>query len=615
MRDNNFMRFNDKIRIPLSLISKTRKRKYFALTIVQAFLPIFDLAGILMLGLLLQAVVNPNYLNQLKTKSPHLNEIARWAFLHQQKFVLLLTFSACILFILKGLFATSIVLKTYKLLSSASVDFSDEVASNFFKGNLTRIQYLPSVRVSSALNDSINHQIVSILGAFSALVGENALILLICTFLLTYSFTVTLLCFMYFLGVYLLLQRLLRNSTSNLAIVRNTSDTNIRNMVQESINSYRELSVVNAISGMLNGYHRERVSAAESQSKIFWLTSLPKYVFETVLVVGVLLLMVLNFLTGVDATSQLTLATFLIAGVRILPSILRIQALANTIEYSHSSSAYLNEVIDLSHKFPTLIPNSEIMISKEEASPDSFIPKITISNLIFSYHEESNFKLKITGLQIFPGERVALVGASGSGKSTFADLILGVVRQNSGEILLSHLSPREAIKYFPGKVGYVPQSPNLFSTDVFGNIALYQPRTKENIARAWDCLEFAQLATHIKDLPKGMDTLIGDGGHKLSGGQKQRLSIARALFPNPELLVLDEATSALDSETENNISLVIQELNINITVIAIAHRLSTIKTFNRILYFEDGQIVGDGLFDELRMRIPKFDIQASLSGY
>jgi ATP-binding cassette subfamily C protein len=243
------------------------------------------------------------------------------------------------------------------------------------------------------------------------------------------------------------------------------------------------------------------------------------------------------------------------------------------------------------------------------------LPSVEVNGLIFSYFGNVRFELRIDKLDIEPGEKIALVGESGSGKSTFVDLLLGVLEPDDGEIKISSLPSAESIQVFQGKVGYVPQSANLFSTDIFGNIALYELKTKENVERAWECLKMAQLASFVRQRPEGIHTEIGERGYKLSGGQKQRLSLARALFPKPRLLVLDEATSALDAEIENDIRLAVESLDLRTTVIVIAHRLSTVKSFDRLLYFENGKIIGDGTFDELRKKIKKFDIQASLSGY
>jgi ABC-type bacteriocin/lantibiotic exporter with double-glycine peptidase domain len=255
------------------------------------------------------------------------------------------------------------------------------------------------------------------------------------------------------------------------------------------------------------------------------------------------------------------------------------------------------------------------LVDSKGLDVESFNSKLEVENLKFSYEESDDFELEIDSLKIGKGERVALVGVSGSGKSTFADLILGVLPVRQGDIRISGMKPSQTILKFPGKIGYVPQQANLLGSDVFGNVAVYGESTETNRARVWKCLEMAHLSDQVRSMPFGLDTKIGDGGYKLSGGQKQRLSLARALFSNPELLVLDEATSSLDAETEYDVKMTLEKLSTEVTIVVIAHRLSTIKTFDRLLYFENGRIVADGTFEQLRKSHANFDRQASLSGF
>jgi ATP-binding cassette subfamily C protein len=601
------------IRLPFSLISKVNQKRYLLLTIVQITLPILDLLGIFLLGFLLQNLLSADSNKPNKSSYKFEIDFIQYFHLDRQEYLLILGLFAAVVFIVKGFFSIFVNRITYRALAKYSLDFSSEVSKDFFNANLDTIQTLPSGRVAAALNDSINNKIVSTLGAFAALVGELSLITSICIFLFFYNGILTLVTIMYFLTVFVFLQKFMTKATSSHAIVKTNSDQSIRSLVHESILSYRELFVLDAMDDMLRKYKEERRKSATSQSSLFWLLNLPKYVFESVLIFGVLVLMGLNLLIPGSGVFQSTIATFLVAGVRVLPSILRIQALLNTITYAASSSIYLEEVMNLKdkkHSYPRIPGNSS---SNLQSVDSNFTPVIEVKDLIFSYFEDKGFKLSISDLRIGSGERVALVGESGSGKSTFADLLLGVLEPNSGRVTMSNLFPAETVKVFRGKIGYVPQSSNLFSTDIFGNVAPYQLKTKANIERVWECLEMAQISAYVKKLPEGIETEIGERGYKLSGGQKQRLSLARALFPDPGLLVLDEATSALDAEIEDDIRKAVESLDSKTTVIAIAHRLSTVKTFDRFLYFENGRIIGDGSFSDLRRDVEKFDRQVNLS--
>jgi ABC-type multidrug transport system fused ATPase/permease subunit len=173
----------------------------------------------------------------------------------------------------------------------------------------------------------------------------------------------------------------------------------------------------------------------------------------------------------------------------------------------------------------------------------------------------------------------------------------------------------EAIKKWPGAIGYVPQDIFISNRTIRENVCLGYPLGEVSDRDVWRALELAQLTDFIKNLPDGLDTLVGDRGSKLSGGQRQRLGIARALFTGPRMLVLDEATSALDSATEASISAAMRGLKGEVTVVLIAHRLSTVVDSDLILYLENGKLVKSGTFDEIRNSVPKFDEQAKLMGF
>lgn len=581
----------------------------------QIFLPVLDLVSILMLSFLAQNLLLDDSSNGSKFSPVIRHEIVSYLGLDKQHFLLFLAITSMLLLILKGFLSIWINSRTYNFLSKASIEYSAAAARKFFNGNLVKIQILPSTMVAQGLNDAINWKIVGVLGAFAALVGEIALVLSTGLFLLFQNVILTVSTIIYLVVIFSILQRFLGRLTSRLAEIQATADVKIRGLVHESINSFRELFVLDAIGAMLENFNNERIKASTAHTKLMWLVSLPKYIFEAVFIAGIAALISFVIFFPDLGIDQISIAIFFIAGMRVLPSIIRIQNLFNIIEFSDSSAHSVNEL----GKLEVMVNKRELnrvysTLSAQSKAPQ-FSPQIKIKEMSFSYPENENFRIEISDLKIGCGEQIALVGASGSGKSTFADLLLGVLEPVTGYITISDFHPTEAIKVFPGGIGYVPQSPNLFSADIFSNLAIYKTRSLENVNRAWACLEMAQLSSFVRDLPDGINTQIGERGYKLSGGQKQRLSLARALFSNPKLLVLDEATSALDSETENSISQVIKKLDTETTVVVIAHRLSTIFSFQRLLYFDNGKIVGDGSFQQLRKILPKFDAQALHSGF
>ncbi|MBT8253001.1 MAG: ABC transporter ATP-binding protein [Flavobacteriaceae bacterium] len=225
-----------------------------------------------------------------------------------------------------------------------------------------------------------------------------------------------------------------------------------------------------------------------------------------------------------------------------------------------------------------------------------FKTSIELNNINFKYEDE--LVLKDFSLSIEKGKTVALVGQSGSGKSTIANLIMRFYDVNDGSIAIDGVDIRDLSKRSLRQlIGLVTQDSILFNDSVKNNISLGKPGSSDN--EIIEALKVANAWEFVKDLPSGIDTHIGDAGNKLSGGQKQRLSIARAVLKNPPIMILDEATSALDTESERLVQEALENMMKNRTSIVIAHRLSTIQRADRIVVMQKGKIVEQGKHDEL----------------
>jgi ABC-type multidrug transport system fused ATPase/permease subunit len=237
-----------------------------------------------------------------------------------------------------------------------------------------------------------------------------------------------------------------------------------------------------------------------------------------------------------------------------------------------------------------------------------------LKEVTFAYPGSLGIAVDDASLSIGQGEIVAIVGPSGAGKTTLVDILLGVISPDSGSVFISGLNPQLAVAQWPGAISYVPQDVVITNGTIRENVAMGYPKLLASDELVYRALETAQLKKLVQSLDLGLESYVGDRGAKLSGGQRQRLGIARALLTNPKLLVLDEATSALDGETENQISSAINELKGSVTVVLIAHRLSTVRSADRVIYMQNGKILAEGRFEEVRERVPNFDEQARLMG-
>jgi len=221
------------------------------------------------------------------------------------------------------------------------------------------------------------------------------------------------------------------------------------------------------------------------------------------------------------------------------------------------------------------------------------------NDVYFKYNREvETYALKNVNLKFPTNQMTAIVGPSGAGKSTLIDLLMGLNQPEKGEVLIDgNKLSSENLLSLRRSISYVPQDPFLFNTSLRENLLIINKNANEE--QIWEALEFAAADRFVRNLPNGLDTIIGDRGIKLSGGERQRLVLARAILRKPSILILDEATSALDTDNESKIQEALERLKGTMTIIVIAHRLSTIRNADQVVVLDQGEIIQQGQFHQL----------------
>lgn len=225
---------------------------------------------------------------------------------------------------------------------------------------------------------------------------------------------------------------------------------------------------------------------------------------------------------------------------------------------------------------------------------------LKLKNVTYAYPDTETNAVMDISLELNRGESIGFVGSTGCGKSTLVNLILGLFEPKSGHILVNGIDIYQDIPGWRAHLGYIPQSIYLLDDTIRANVAFGVPDNKIDEKRLWFALRSARMEEFIHSLPKGLDTIAGERGVRLSGGQRQRLGIARALYPDPEVLIMDEATAALDNKTEIEVMLAIQNLKRDRTLVMIAHRLSTVEDCDRLYFLRAGKIENNGTYEELK---------------
>ena len=589
----------------LALLSAKDQKKLSLVIVVQILMSIFDLVGVALVGILGALAVTGIEGGQPGSKVDSVLKLLRlndFSFQLQAGIIGLLSVT---ILIARTFFSIFFIRKTLKFLSYRASEMTSLLLRKLLSQPLDFIQQRSSQELLFALTSGVNTVITTILGSTVAIISDLAILVVMSLGLFLVDPIIALGTYAIFGTIAFILYRLMHVKAQQLGIIFTELSINSSEKIVEVLNSYREIFVRGNMYSYTKKITNLRGELAETSAEIQFMPSISKYVIETSVVVGALILGAIQFSLK-DATHAVaTLSVFLAAGSRIAPAILRLQQNAIQIRGSAGSATpTLNLIDDL--KTRSTFDFQEVNLV---ADHKGFVAECKIENLEFKYSISESPTLKLSELNFRTGEITAIAGPSGAGKSTLADLLLGVLIPSSGLIEISGHRPIEAITKWPGAIAYVPQNIYLSDATIRDNIILGANAEHESDDYIWESLRLSSLDGFVSSLPLGLDTKVGENGTKLSGGQKQRLGIARAIYTKPKLLILDEATSALDLTTETEISNSINRLRGVMTLVVIAHRIATIKDCDKIYYLERGIVKASGTFEEVAKIIPELSNQ------
>lgn len=370
----------------------------------------------------------------------------------------------------------------------------------------------------------------------------------------------------------------------------------INKAILQIFNGVKEIKIIGNEDYFVNVYSSTFKNQAKVNSRFKIFSILPKQLTEVVCVSGILLYMAYSIMFTRDYVRIVSqIAVFCVGAYKLLPSINAIIAYMGTILYSMASvDCIYNSINDAkeyltSHTYNMTDKNRTKLCLKDSISG---------RNLSFKYSDSNKYILKNVDIIIKKGEAVGFIGKSGGGKTTLADIMIGLLKPENGQVLIDGIDIEQCQKNIGTLVGYIPQTIYLTDDTIRNNIAFGMEEDDIEDDLIWSALKKAQLDEFVRTLPNGLNTSVGERGTKLSGGQRQRVGIARALYRDPDVLVLDEATSALDNGTEAEVMKAINGLKGSKTVIIIAHRISSIKNCDKIYEVKQGRVV-ERLYSDL----------------
>ncbi|MBQ7481927.1 MAG: ABC transporter ATP-binding protein [Lachnospiraceae bacterium] len=564
------------------IFSKKQKIQSVFLCIGLFIGALFELVGVSLITELVSIVTDPSKIH----KNPMLKSVYDlFGMREDRQFFLALVIGLIILYLVKNIFLLWINYVQYTFIYNNQLRLSGRLIDCYLKKPYTyHLDKNSAEMVRNVMLDT--ERFFQMLLSVFLMLSELLISLLLCVYLFTVDWFITVsvaVILGIFTAIYLLL---FKNKAKEYGKINQIYDGKMHQSINQALGAVKDIKILHREKYFVDafcGYGKKKMRAVRNNNV---LGQAPKYVIETVCIGAILLVLVFKLYMGEDLSTMITqLAAFAVAAFKLLPSASKINNFANLI-------IFLKPSVDLIYRD---IRDTEDMKSFEltDAVTDFEIKDadaISVTGLTYRYPHTEKDVLKDVSLKIPLGYAVGLMGPTGAGKSTLADVILGILTPTSGTVCYGNMNVHEHPIKWSRKLAYIQQSIYLADETIRNNVAFGIDDDKIDEEKVWKALEEAQIKDFVKSLPEGLDTMVGERGVRLSGGQRQRIGIARALYDDPEILVLDEATSALDNETETAVMEAIDNLMGRKTLIIIAHRLTTLRNCQKIFKVEGGGV-------------------------
>jgi ATP-binding cassette subfamily C protein len=606
------------LRTTWSFLERRQKVIYGALIAGRLTANVFDLAGIAAIGLLVMAVASGEidfdlggiYRLQIDETPPSL--------------IALLVAVAAGAFLLKATFNLILSLALVRFMAGIEVRASRKLADYLLSGSLGDLRRFSQADIQYAVNTSTGAMYGGLLNNVANIIVESSLMLMILAAFVLVNPVAALLVSVYLVVVVTGIQWVIGEKLKQVGRNVNQGSIASTGAILDSVASFREVAVLKKQPFFLKRFSDARWMLAKTKATEVVLRSVPRLIIEQGLMLGVLAFVTWQVLGGDVASGLASVGVFVVGSVRIIGAVMPVQNSYSTLKTTVVKAEMAQKLQQ--ERTARLVDREETKRALEAAPPlDSVLRQqrgeevkglaIEMKNVEFTYPDAEEPVVTDINLTAEPGGFIAFIGPSGAGKTTLADLVLGLNIPQKGTVLIDGRNPLEIREKHPGLISYVPQKPGMVSGTIAQNIALGIPDEKIDEEWVWECLRLAALDEVVHGMPGGIHSSLGKQSDQLSGGQLQRLGLARALYPKPRLVILDEATSALDAGSEAAVSKNIRELGDRVTLVVIAHRLSTIQHADTVYVVDGGKIIASGPFKKLRKTVPMIEEYVRLMSF
>jgi ABC-type multidrug transport system fused ATPase/permease subunit len=569
------------------LTKKFQKKRIYLFFLLTLLVAIVDIIGVASIFPFIALLSNSNLVEENGNIAYIFHLISSLAPIDHKQFIFLLGISTFCFLIL------SIVLRAYSYYFSVKINLTLEadITNYLLKKYLNKPYVWFLKNNSSSLGSNILHEVSNVVNnvmiPFVLLLSSTIIAIAIITVIFIYNFflAVSVSFFLFFL--YALIFFLLKNKINFIGKQSVITNKERFKTLAEIFNHIKELKLYGLEKLYLENYIRPSNLFHISHSKFILMANLPRYFIEIFSLIAVISFLLFSGLKNNSFIESLPLlSVYIIAGYRLIPVFQQIYSSISNLR----NSKYLIDVFLKDTSVLNISEKKVLNIFEKKIVPFNFTKKIKLEKILFKYSNSKLLLINDVSMTIPARSKVGVIGATGSGKSTLIDIILGLIKPLEGYLRVDgKIIDSYNIKNWQKIIGYVPQQISLSDLSIAENIAYGAKPAEINQNSLIEVAKTAHIHNFIiSKLQTGYNTLVGERGIRLSGGERQRLGIARALYQNPKVLILDEATSALDINTEK---LILKSLSkLNITIICITHRLSSLKNFDIIYNIIDGKI-------------------------
>lgn len=579
------------------IFDKKQKGSFVVLAVMILIGGVFETLGVSMLIPAVNAIMQPDLVREKIEKFPALSHfLTQDLQLNTDAKLLCALFGFLIgLYVVKNLYLLLLAYKQNRFIARARNDMISRVMREFL--NRPYEEYLGAdIPTVFRITDGDIPHTFSLVLALLQLMTECVVSLFLVIYLIRVNWQMTLLLMLVLALLTLWNARVLKKKLNAIGKRNQDIQSRIAKWRIQSIYGLKDVKVLNRQDFFIRNYYESGKVGAELATKYAVLNNLPHLVIETIFMATILGFMMALLTSGQNLSAFLPqLMAFGVAAIRVMPSANRINTYMTEIAYEQPSLDFVYE--NLTDAMKT---NKKMAAERAKVAGGALHleKEIRLEGITFRYPDGDRNIFTDASMVIPKGKSVGIKGASGAGKSTIVDILLGLLHAQKGEITCDGANIFSNYESWLSQIGYIPQFIYLIDESIRDNIAFGIDEREIDDARIREVAAEAQLLEFIDSLPEGLDTKIGDRGVRLSGGQRQRIGIARALYHNPEILVFDEATSALDNETEAALMGAINSFHGRKTMIIIAHRLNTIENCDLIYEVKGEKITRSSLNGE-----------------